>query len=413
MFVSYAQNYEDVILRRVLHDVAHGFFVDVGAHDPEFMSLTKHFSDRGWRGINIEPSSTFQKFPAARPNDINLQLAVSDHNGTAVLHEYPAGPGLTTLEDEITEPMKPYTNDVQDCNVTMRTLASIFEEHANNVTIDFISIDVEGHERAVLLGNDWNRFRPRVLVIEATESLTQVPTHHKWEDVLRAARYVFAYFDGLNRFYVRIEDAQLLTRFGLPPNVFDNFTPARTHQLDLQVQELHGYIATWKTAHDNALSLAERLQETIVAERQVAKDWEKAHDNAVAQVVEAREEVDRLKIEAKQLHEANHAACVTLEQAATELERQSTALRESQLLQAGLRSQVDQMLAHKEQQASQLAEVTAELKAQQISAAEQNALLSEYRGLCRHTSGRPLKVGLWVARLLSALRFKPRPPYPV
>jgi FkbM family methyltransferase len=441
MFLSYAQNFEDVILRRVLHDVAHGFFVDVGAHDPDFMSLTKAFSEMGWRGINIEPSSTFQKFPAARPNDINLNCAVSDHDGTATLHEYPDGPGLSRLDSMVTEIMKPHTGHVITQTVPIRTLASILEEHAPAQVVDFLSIDVEGHERAVLSGNDWQRFRPRVIVIEATETLTNKPTHHLWDDILRDARYVFAYFDGLNRFYVRVEDAQLLPRFGLPPNVFDEFTPARVHQLDLQVQELHGHIVTWKAAHDNAVSQATQVARTLAShqgtikewekahdnalgqvlearslaesERVVAEDWKTAHDNAVSQVVEARAEIELLKIQSQQLHEANKAACENLEQAATELERQYSLLRESHLSQAGLRSQVDQVMARNEMVIGQLAELGAELNESKRQVSEQSALVSEYRGLCRETSGRSLKIGLWFARVLSALRMKPRPPYPV
>jgi FkbM family methyltransferase len=441
MFLTYAQNFEDVILRRVLQDVAHGFFVDVGAHDPEYMSLTKAFSDSGWRGINIEPSSTFHRFPLARPNDINLNCAVSDHDGIATLHEYPDGPGLSSLESTITEPMKDYTTHVNELQVPVRTLANILAEHAPDQVIDFLSIDVEGHERAVLVGNDWTRFRPRILVIEATAAMTQEPTHQKWEDVVRAAKYVFAYFDGLNRYYVRIEDAQLLRRFGLPPNVFDAFTPARVHQLDLQVLELHGLVATWKTAHDNAVSQTVQAQHELATELEVSKGWEKAHenalgqiaearqmaeaerfvaadwktahDNAVGQVVETRAEIERLKIQAQQLHEANQAACESLEAAAAELDRQQAAVRENQLLQAGLRSQLDQVLSRNEKQAIELAERTATLKEAERVATEQAALVSEYRGLCRDTSGRPLKFGLWLARVLSAMRFKPRPPYPV
>jgi FkbM family methyltransferase len=389
MFLSYAQNFEDVILRRVLRDVARGFFVDVGAHDPEFMSLTKAFTEMGWRGINIEPSSTFDKFPSARPNDINLNCAVSDHDGTATLHEYPDGPGLTRLDSVVTEVMKSHTQRVIKQTVPVRTLTSIFEEHATAQVVDFMSIDVEGHERAVLTGNDWQRFRPRVLVIEATETLTEKPTHHLWEEIVRSARYVFAYFDGLNRYYVRVEDAQLLPLFGLPPNVFDEFTPARVHQLDRQVIQLHEHIAKWKTAHDNAVTQTEM----VIAENQATLlNWKNAHDNAVGQVVEARAEVETLKTQTQELYQANRAACESLEQAAT---------------------QIDHLQARNEQLNGQLAELGAKLSEAQRVTQNQDTIISEYRGLCRGTSGRPLKVGLWLARLISALRFKPRPPYPV
>ena len=33
---------------------------------------------------------------------------------------------------------------------------------------------------------------------------------------------MFAYFDGLNRFYVREEEARLARRFQLPPGIFDD-----------------------------------------------------------------------------------------------------------------------------------------------------------------------------------------------
>src|SRR4051812_19442188 len=54
-FISYAQNYEDIMLFRALRHVADGFYVDVGANSPDEHSVTKAFYERGWRGINIEP----------------------------------------------------------------------------------------------------------------------------------------------------------------------------------------------------------------------------------------------------------------------------------------------------------------------------------------------------------------------
>lgn len=72
--ISYAQNFEDVILWRVLMDVKDGFYIDVGANDPIEMSVTKWFYDQGWHGINMEPSEEyFRKICKARPRDINLQ----------------------------------------------------------------------------------------------------------------------------------------------------------------------------------------------------------------------------------------------------------------------------------------------------------------------------------------------------
>src|SRR3989442_545474 len=72
-FVSYAQNFEDVMLWRALRHVAHGFYIDVGAGHPDESSVTRAFYDRGWRGLNIEPSEHyFQRLAAARPLDTKL-----------------------------------------------------------------------------------------------------------------------------------------------------------------------------------------------------------------------------------------------------------------------------------------------------------------------------------------------------
>src|ERR1700757_2835515 len=100
-FISYAQNYEDVILWRALRDVEQGFYVDVGAADPEEWSVTRAFYDRGWSGINVEPlDEYFGKLMQARPRDTNLKVLVGREPGIRTLHAI-AGTGLSTLDPDI------------------------------------------------------------------------------------------------------------------------------------------------------------------------------------------------------------------------------------------------------------------------------------------------------------------------
>ena len=54
-FVSYSQHFEDFILFFLFYNIQKGFYIDVGAFDPNFISVTKAFYERGWYGINIEP----------------------------------------------------------------------------------------------------------------------------------------------------------------------------------------------------------------------------------------------------------------------------------------------------------------------------------------------------------------------
>src|SRR5262249_40189981 len=85
---SYAHIGEDLRLWRALWRVRRGTYIDVGAHDPEHLSVTKLFYDRGWSGINIEPvPSSFERIARARLRDVNLCVAASDTEGEAVLHQ--------------------------------------------------------------------------------------------------------------------------------------------------------------------------------------------------------------------------------------------------------------------------------------------------------------------------------------
>lgn len=225
--VSYAGNREDVMLRRLFPEAPTGFYVDVGAGHPLRFSVTKHFYDRGWHGINVEPApASFTELQKDRTRDVNLNVAVSDTEGRAVFYEFPPEyAGWATVSREEAE--RHLADDgvaFTEREVPVTTLAAICEEHVGG-EIDFLSVDVEGLERQVLAGADFKRWRPRVCVIEATVPATTIPTHDKWEGLLTDAGYQFAYFDGLNRFYVREEDVGLLEQFRVPVSCLDEYEP--------------------------------------------------------------------------------------------------------------------------------------------------------------------------------------------
>ena len=84
---------------------------------------------------------------------------------------------------------------------------------------------MEGAEHLVLRGADFDRFRPWIVLVEATHPTTQIASRAAWEETLLNAGYGFAYFDGLNRFYVAKEHSELSKLIAVPPNVFDDFVP--------------------------------------------------------------------------------------------------------------------------------------------------------------------------------------------
>jgi FkbM family methyltransferase len=222
--VSYAQNFEDVMLWRALGHIEAGFWIDVGAAEPDKFSVTRAFSERGWRGINLEPlPAHFAALCAARPRDINLNLAVGAAPGQATFYRI-GTTGLSTFDAGLAAVHARNGWPVESTKVEVVTLAEVCRRHVSGA-VHFLKIDVEGAERDVLLGADFTACRPWIVLLEATRPDTLEPCHGEWEPILLAAGYRFVWFDGLNRFYIAEEHVEELTpHFVLPPNVFDGFS---------------------------------------------------------------------------------------------------------------------------------------------------------------------------------------------
>ncbi len=220
--ISYAQNFEDVLLRRVLRDVTAGFYVDVGAQDPVVDSVTKHFYDSGWHGINLEPHpSYFVALRNARPRDINLNLAASDRAQMVQFH-FIDHSGLSSTSSGALAVAAAHGLSARTGQVAAERMAAILADHRAG-EIHFMKIDVEGGEAAVLRGMDFARWRPWILVIEGTRPNDPTPCWDEFEPLALTARYVPVYFDGLNRWYLREESMARASLFDVPVNVFDRF----------------------------------------------------------------------------------------------------------------------------------------------------------------------------------------------
>ncbi len=221
-FISYAQNFEDVMLCRALKHVENGFYIDVGANHPLDDSVTKAFYNYGWSGINIEPERKFfDLLELDRERDINLEVAVSNQVDDIKLFIFDIR-GWSTNDQSVAEQHKAEGYDYQTKIIKTKSLDQICEE--NSVTeVHFLKIDVEGAEKDVLESFSFHKIRPWIILIEATKPNTTIDVSHKWEHIMFEHQYSFAYFDGINKFYVAKEHRNLLDFFGYPPNAFDDF----------------------------------------------------------------------------------------------------------------------------------------------------------------------------------------------
>lgn len=196
--VTYAQNREDLLLAGFFDEDEKGFYVDIGAEAPTHLSVTKIFYDKGWHGINVEPIKKLHKlFVKERPRDINLNIGVANKSGTLQFREY-EGTGYSTLSNSM---KKEHVNDderyvkkFEDYTISVKSLKDIFQEHEVS-SIQFLKVDVEGFEYEVLEGNDWKKYRPEVVCIEANH------VQKDWRKLLKDNDYSYVFFDGLNEYY--------------------------------------------------------------------------------------------------------------------------------------------------------------------------------------------------------------------
>ncbi len=344
MFVSYAQNFEDVLLWRALRHVRHGFYIDVGASHPDIDSVTRAFFDRGWRGINIEPGiEDAARIAASRPGDITLQLAAGGAEGEADFFALP-GTGLSTTDPAVAI-HHPDAGRMRPGRVAMRTLAGICRAHVRG-EIHFLKIDVEGAEAEVLAGADLTAYRPWIILVEATAPLSDTPTHEAWEPGLLRQGYRFVWFDGLNRFYLAAEHADALSaHFRSPPNVFDDFIrapdtawAARLASAETRAETALQVLAEGEVQRADAVARAgeradrashehARLHQKLADARQQAEAREAALRAEINQVAHERHMALH---ELQQAHLRLQATLLDLDQHRHRLERNAAALDEAE-----------------------------------------------------------------------------------
>lgn len=166
---SYAQEGEDLIVDRLLGHKNNGFYVDIGAHHPYRFSNTYFFYKKGWRGINVDAMpGSMQYFNELRPEDTNVEVGIGKEKMTSTFFIFNE-PALNTFSEE--EAKK--KDGLNGYALIDRQVIEIEPVHAildkylpQEQTIDFMSVDVEGKDLEVLSSNNWEKYRPRFLLVE-------------------------------------------------------------------------------------------------------------------------------------------------------------------------------------------------------------------------------------------------------
>jgi FkbM family methyltransferase len=269
MQLSYAQNLEDYHLDGIFAGQQTGTYVDVGGGHPVADNVSFWFYLKGWSGLVVEPQDALAElYRHVRPRDQTVSCLAGRNEGETQFHVFEKLHGFSSTVRENAQAAAEFGATFTTTVKPVRTLAALIAE-AGLAAIDFLKIDVEGAEAEVLAGVDFERQRPRVILLEALAPGSLADTSATWEPYLLDQGYRFAFFDRLNRFYVAAEAQDLAQRLPAQPAPWDKVAhlwdcgraPERTDHPD------HALAQTLQSGFFAALPLLEPMLLARLVER--------------------------------------------------------------------------------------------------------------------------------------------------
>ncbi len=143
--------------------------------------------------------------------------------------------------------------DRVEMRVPCMSMATLIKDYVGDRHVHFLKVDIEESEPALFRSCDWTKFRPEVIVSEGTKPFTNTPVYQEWSGRLTDADYLFAYFDGINAWFVRKESAHLLPCFAIPVNQLDQFVPYEQAKLKEKITKLLAEMASLRNGSGGPL----------------------------------------------------------------------------------------------------------------------------------------------------------------
>jgi FkbM family methyltransferase len=290
--VSYAQRFEDLYLMRCFGDRSEGFYIDIGSGHPVYDNMSFAFYLKGWSGITVEPNPWLAQLTrAVRPRDRHVEALVGAAAGEATFYLVNDFHGFSTMiADHARAAEVQFGKSSQALTVPVTTLEQLCEQEHAPRAFDFLKVDVEGAEPDVLLNGDWQRYRPKVVVVEALAPFTLAPAWEAWEPFLAEHGYRYVWFDSLNRYYLAEEASELAGCFEDAPSSFDEAFQFRNVKPALgdQSHPDHGLATLLARAAMTRLPLLDRdlLCRLLTADIAAAELEKPAGADAVARAAE-------------------------------------------------------------------------------------------------------------------------------
>ncbi|TRX13479.1 FkbM family methyltransferase [Flavobacterium gawalongense] len=165
--ISFSKTGDDIQLMKLINNKVPGVYVDVGSWHPINTSNTYYFYLRNWKGICIDPNpelkSLYNKF---RPKDNFINAGIGEPN-TSLEYYMLEESSMNTFSNDFLKKHQLESKIMNKIKVPLYSLKEILDNALDeNDRLDFFDIDVEGFDLEVLKSNDWDKYRPKAILIE-------------------------------------------------------------------------------------------------------------------------------------------------------------------------------------------------------------------------------------------------------
>jgi FkbM family methyltransferase len=202
---TFSQTGEDRIVEFYLGKQPKGFYVDIGANDPVYLNNTYLFYKKGWRGICLEPNaSKCRLIRLMRPRDTVLNMGVGEKAGQMEFYIFDPDTVSTFSASETKKFQALGYRLKAQVAVPVKPLSEIFTQYTGGQSIDLLSVDTEGFDFQVLKSNDWNKFRPKMVIVEVVEhhGTSGTRINSQFDDFMDTVQYIKLADTNINAIYV-------------------------------------------------------------------------------------------------------------------------------------------------------------------------------------------------------------------
>ena len=201
---SYSQDQEDLFINDYFKNLDNGFYLDIGCYHPIKYSNTALLYNRGWQGINIDMNQTsIDLFNILRKKDKNICAAISSSNKKVTQYIDHIYSPVNTIDKNFSQVISKRlkTKPFSEKNIFTNTFSEIVKKNEIQIKkIDFLNIDVEGHDYDVLKGIDLLNIKPKIICIEIDNHEKNL-SNQKIKNYLIKFNYKIIKSIGLNAFF--------------------------------------------------------------------------------------------------------------------------------------------------------------------------------------------------------------------